>query len=399
MAVKVYMSTQSGAPTINGTAGSLITALDAILVNGYGSVSVTSITRASTTATVTTGTAHGLSTGDTALIAGAVETDYNGQFVITVASTTVFTYTVAGSPTTPATGTITSKRAPAGFTKSFSGTNKAVYRSDDVTGLRHYWRVLDAGGTGGGGREAVHAGYVTMSDVDTGTDIFPTTAQYPSGFFLGKSTVADTSGRHWVVITDGKTVYGFFFADTTTASGNITAPNSCIHTCVFGDMLSFRAGDIYSSVTGGVAATTLFSTTVYNSLFNGTTSITNGTASTSVPILTSPRDYTAVAGARAMQAYGSGLGTTLGASAYLSYPHMIDNGFYMAPVLLTQGTPALIRGRLPGYFEPLHANCFPNVQIIENVQGYSGRRFMMLWGKNASTVGSCVIDITGPWDS
>lgn len=74
---------------------------------GKHTYSVTSITRSGTVATVTTSATNALSTGQTVTIAGAVETDYNGSFVITVTSGTTFTYTVANSPTTPATGTIT----------------------------------------------------------------------------------------------------------------------------------------------------------------------------------------------------------------------------------------------------------------------------------------------------
>lgn len=70
--------------------------------------SVSSITRSSTTATVTTSSSHGLSANNYITIAGANETSYNGAFRITsVPSTTTFTYTVTGSPSTPATGTIT----------------------------------------------------------------------------------------------------------------------------------------------------------------------------------------------------------------------------------------------------------------------------------------------------
>lgn len=68
---------------------------------------ITSITSLSTTATVTTTSAHGLDDGDYVTIAGASQTEYNGSYQITVTSTTVFTYTFAGSVTTPATGTIT----------------------------------------------------------------------------------------------------------------------------------------------------------------------------------------------------------------------------------------------------------------------------------------------------
>jgi hypothetical protein len=72
---------------------------------------VTSITRASTTATVTA-TAHGFTTGDQVNIRGAVETDYNGDFIVTVTDANTFTYTVSGSPATPATGTIIANNGP-----------------------------------------------------------------------------------------------------------------------------------------------------------------------------------------------------------------------------------------------------------------------------------------------
>lgn len=68
---------------------------------------VTSITRVGTTATVTTTASHGMATGDLMVIAGAVETDYNIEAEITVTGASTYTYQVAGSPATPATGTIT----------------------------------------------------------------------------------------------------------------------------------------------------------------------------------------------------------------------------------------------------------------------------------------------------
>jgi hypothetical protein len=65
------------------------------------------ITRVTTTATVAH-TAHGYSTGDSVRILGANQTDYIGVFVITVTTVNAYTYTVANSPTTPATGAIKS---------------------------------------------------------------------------------------------------------------------------------------------------------------------------------------------------------------------------------------------------------------------------------------------------
>lgn len=67
---------------------------------------LTSVTRVSTTATATL-VAHGFATGDTVTIAGADVANYNGNKVITVTSADEFTYTVADSGASPATGTIT----------------------------------------------------------------------------------------------------------------------------------------------------------------------------------------------------------------------------------------------------------------------------------------------------
>lgn len=67
---------------------------------------VTQITSATGTATVAH-TTHGMATDDYVLIAGANEPEYNGLRKITVTGPSAYTYTVTGSPASPATGTIT----------------------------------------------------------------------------------------------------------------------------------------------------------------------------------------------------------------------------------------------------------------------------------------------------
>ncbi len=67
---------------------------------------VTSLTSAGTTATVTTLVAHGFATGNTVIISGATQPQYNGSFVITVTTATTFTYTLPAVATSPATGTL-----------------------------------------------------------------------------------------------------------------------------------------------------------------------------------------------------------------------------------------------------------------------------------------------------
>jgi hypothetical protein len=60
---------------------------------------ISSITHVGTTATLTTAAAHGLVTGNQVTISGAVESNYNGAYKITVTSGTTFTYVMASAPT------------------------------------------------------------------------------------------------------------------------------------------------------------------------------------------------------------------------------------------------------------------------------------------------------------
>ncbi len=94
------------------------------------------ITRSSTTATVSH-TAHGLSTNQWVKIEGADQEDYNGAKQITKIDADSYSYTVANSPTTPATGTITSTAIIIFGTTDGSGdiSDTRTYSSDqDFTG-------------------------------------------------------------------------------------------------------------------------------------------------------------------------------------------------------------------------------------------------------------------------
>lgn len=71
------------------------------------SISVSGIVRSGQTATATTTSNHGLANNVPITISGAVETEYNvSAAAITVTGLNTFEYQVAGSPSTPATGTI-----------------------------------------------------------------------------------------------------------------------------------------------------------------------------------------------------------------------------------------------------------------------------------------------------
>lgn len=79
---------------------------DALLIGRQPSFRLGSLTSAGVTATATTSVPHTFLTGDSVTISGALQAPYNGTFVVTVTGATTFTYTFAGSGTSPATGTI-----------------------------------------------------------------------------------------------------------------------------------------------------------------------------------------------------------------------------------------------------------------------------------------------------
>ena len=118
-------ATQStGNVIFTGTVSTSIPASTSLISNGLNyetdsagtvsniSLSVNTLTSAGGTATATFLSAHGLGSGMEVIISGAVETDYNGTFTITVTSSTTFEYAVSGSPSSPATGTIGAAAGP-----------------------------------------------------------------------------------------------------------------------------------------------------------------------------------------------------------------------------------------------------------------------------------------------
>lgn len=70
------------------------------------SFTITALTSTGSTATATAA-GHNLATGVTITVAGANESEYNGSFVVTVTGPNTFTYSISGSPASPATGSIT----------------------------------------------------------------------------------------------------------------------------------------------------------------------------------------------------------------------------------------------------------------------------------------------------
>jgi hypothetical protein len=82
----------------NGKSGNSLTGIPPLLT--------ATITRIGSTATATAVSPHGYTTGQRIVILGADQPEYTGSVTVTVTGPTTFTFDVAGTPTTPATGAI-----------------------------------------------------------------------------------------------------------------------------------------------------------------------------------------------------------------------------------------------------------------------------------------------------
>jgi hypothetical protein len=96
-------------------------------------------------------------------------------------------------------------KAAAGWTKPFSGTNKAAYLPGGILPSKVYLRVDDAGALTA--EDSRMRGYSILVDVDTGSEEFPTVAQRANGLFFKKSSTADAVARPWIVVADERTFY------------------------------------------------------------------------------------------------------------------------------------------------------------------------------------------------
>lgn len=236
------------APKLTTNAGGWITILDACLVNGFGTRNVTSLTiDAFGIATVVTATDHGFQMPETRiLISGADQTPLNGEWIIKDIinrNTLTFNASGIGLENSSATGTITIKVAPLGWTKEYSGTNIAVYRAKG--GNRPYLYINDTS------YNARVRGYRSMSDLQVGIDPFPNDSQFPGGGYWSHYVASQHYGNSnsgtdcvWHLVGDDRFFYlgGPVGCHQGCHSGG---PSQLYRSCYFfGEFPSYIPGDI-----------------------------------------------------------------------------------------------------------------------------------------------------------
>lgn len=378
MTAKIYRSTDFGAPTLAGTAGTLVTLLDSVLVNGYGSLSITSLAQTGGVATATTASPHGYLHFLQVQIAGANESGYNGEVTATVTGANTFTYPVAGGTASPATGSITVSRPGSGWTKAFSGTNKAAYRQP-TSGANGLYLRVDHTTTA---LDARFVGYETMSDVDTGTAPFPTAAQVSGGLYCRLSSVADGTARAWIAAVSDGVLYLFINANG--AAGWATSGSGM--GMVFGDFDSYAAGGVDSfGVMACAGASAVATPNAW--VTNGTMAAATGNYIARV----AAQSGTSATLGRSNSATGAGY---CGGAGY-AYPNAAGSSLVVSDVLISDVSPACARGKLRGVLNPLHAQPLTHGDLWQPGSGpYAGATYEAV---KLGTVGEVLLRLNSDW--
>jgi hypothetical protein len=391
IAVKRYTSIMTGAPTLNGTAGSLVTVLDACLKDGYNTKAPTDATRSETTATLNFGSAHGYAVNDVIALSGATGSGndllWNDEFRVLTASTNSLTFAISADATTPAAGTLSCKIAPLGWSKPFSGTNKAAYLPK-AQYVQCYLRVLDDSTVpiSASGRWAKLRGYETMTDVDTGTGLFPTAAQSTNALSLCKSSTSDSTARAWWLAGDG----GIFYMGTFWyAPNNTLAAGYC-----FGDIQSLRSGDAYSCllIADQAGSDTLPSGAVAQNNFCSLSGNLGGTQAGKYLA----RSYNQLGSALLCGMVGDPASSGYLGYSGIAYPHPVDNGLVFAPLGILESSAYRSRA-LPGIYAPLHNAPLSYLDVISDLPDLPGRKLQAFDLAYSANRAQCLIDIVGPW--
>jgi hypothetical protein len=383
--VKFFHSEMQGAPVLSGSAGTLIAVLDACLVNGFGLKTLTSLVVLDNVATMNFTDGHPFEVDTVALVAGATPAGLNGQQKITATTANSASFATSGIGNQTATGTISAKLAAAGWAKTYSGTNKAAYKSLDVQATADLLRVDDTGTT-----SARVVGFETMSDVDTGTGRFPTDAQVSGGFYWSKSDTASAAARKWMVFSDARMFYYVVEANP------LNYPTG-FQSFGFGDILPSKANDAYAClITGAPGA-------IQNQPNPQEAVAYSSNSENRCAYL--PRAYTGIGTAANMrktspQMTGNDAGYQSG-NGNVPYPNPADGGLYVGQMNLLEEAGFTFRGIAPGAY-----NCPQNVppgqfgakDRITGVTGLVGRTlYTMTVYRTTSHYTPFFFDVTGPW--
>ena len=285
-------------------------------------------------------------------------------------------------------------KSAAGWTKPLTGTNKAAFKQGAGNGF--YLRVQDDAPGAAGAAEARLRGYETMSDVDTGTGLFPTVAQAANGTFARKSNTASGATRSWIVVADDRTVYVFVL--TTDVANNY-------FTFAFGDFYSLVTSDGYRTFIIGRSLENTATIAVDWLLSLGSVIATGATSNNWVA-----RNYLGTGTSVAIQKVGNtwagNAPTSISAGVgIVPFPNAPDGGIYLNPIYIADITTAPanhFRGRLRGLWQLENDSAsLGDGDVFSGVGELSGKTFLIirLVGTGSTGNGVAIIETSNTLDT
>lgn len=380
--VKWARSTMTGAPALTGQVGSLVSLLDALLVNGWGSQTATGVVVAGGVATATFPSNHAAAPHAVVTVAGITGTyaAMNGDQKVTATGTNTISW-ATGLANGSAAGTITVKMAGAGWAIPFTGTNLRAYKSSSPQAHGQFLRVSDTAA-----QVARAVGYENMTAISTGTGLFPSAAQLNGGYYWGKSLAASSAAVPWCFASDGRTFY--LFTASGQPGGSPADGTSCV-IMAFGDLLPRSpSSDPFASFCVGSI----------DSLWQNTG--THAVFTSSIDALVSvPRVY---------GGSGSSFRGTLLARDYdagsRTLPNPIDGSLGLCPVNYRDGSLAgFVRADLPGLLYGMDGGVEALVPLGNTIRMDGTSRSYLVAHAQAgietytSGMRAVALDITGPW--
>ena len=381
-----FDSSQPGAPSLSGVAGTLRTLLKACLVDGFGAGAVATLTVSAEVATATYAGSHPFKVGCVAQYAGATPAGLNGNKVILSATGTSVTFAAPGVPDGAATGTITSKAAPAGWQELFAGalTNVIALKPSVVEATGCVLCVDDTGTI-----NARVRAYEAMSGISTGVGMTPLESQAAGGLWWPKSATEDATARPWSLAADER---GFLLALDPQGRGRYTL-------VWFGDVASLKGVDPYGCLITG----NQFNQVAITSAPDGCVGFSHRSAKGGAYFV---RSYTGLSGAVGVGRVGAAHNGTAsdaysGAAGYsfAVYPNGANNGLLTTPLELWSFG---LRGTLPGLQHVRNTTTteFASGVVQQGSGDLTGRQLLLLRvapPAGDAAGGLVVIDQTGPW--
>ena len=392
--VKWYSNAMQGAPSLGDTtAGALTALLKAVLVTGFGNLTINALVwdAAEGAAKATFSGGHAYLKDSVIEVSGASPAAYNGEHrVKKVSSTEVWFELDGGNPGSAGSGTMSMKVAPLGWTLTHeSGDGQvAIYRPTNVSESGNVSLRIDntafSGWTGSANAYLAKAAMVEdVVDINTFTTVvegrWPATGRY--------------SDKRWDLIGDPQL---FYFMPAYAAANY----QFMFH---FGYPKSLRPGDRYHAVFNGYPS--LVATETTRNWATGASGSNNGYGNP-WPVLDElvsgnymARPYSQLFGA--VSIWRNGLFGRFGTG--LSVPNGPDNGFYLSadPVMIIEPGNHL-RGFMPGLICPYSTPMDWHRKNFSDLPAMNGKitRFILLGYTTSPSAGQVTMvgfDLTGPW--